>query len=86
MPQFMSCSDLCERLMLQAEMMELRADDKAPGEGIVLDCHMEKGLGIVLNVLVRWGQLKPGDHIVVGQHYGRVRTCLTITSFVFLAF
>lgn len=62
--------------MLQSEIMELRADDKEPGEGLVLDCHVEKGLGTVLNVLIRWGQLRVGDFIVVGRHYGRVRKIL----------
>lgn len=35
--------DLTERLMLQAEVLELRADRQAPGEGLVLDCHVDKG-------------------------------------------
>lgn len=70
--------DLIERLGLQAEIMELRADDRptAPAEGVVLDCSVDKGLGNVLSVLVRWGTLKPGDVVVAGHQYARVRKVL----------
>ena len=66
-------SDLTERLQLQAEVLELRADRKAPGEGLVLDAYVDKGLGVVMNVLVRWGALAPGDVVVAGDQYGRVK-------------
>jgi translation initiation factor IF-2 len=69
-------AELRERLMLQAEVLELRADRKAPGEGLLLDCYVDRGLGVVVNVLMRWGALQPGDFVVAGDQYGRVRRIL----------
>lgn len=68
--------DLIERLALQAEMMELRAEVEGAGEGLVLDSGVDKGLGIVASVLVRWGQVRPGQLVVVGTQVGRVRKIL----------
>ena len=69
-------AELRERLVLQAEMLELRADRKAPGEGLLLDCYVDRGLGVVVNVLMRWGALQPGDFVVAGDQYGRVKRIL----------
>jgi translation initiation factor IF-2 len=40
---------------------------------VVLDCYNDKGLGLVMTVLVRWGSLRPGACVVAGQHYGRIK-------------
>jgi translation initiation factor IF-2 len=65
--------DLMEGLLLQSEVMDLRADDKAYGEGIIMDASMEKGLGVVATAVIRWGNIKSGDVVVSGDQIGRVK-------------
>lgn len=65
--------DLMEGLLLQSEVMDLRADDKAHAEGIVMDASMEKGLGVVATAIIRWGSIQIGDVVVSGDQIGRVR-------------
>jgi translation initiation factor IF-2 len=65
--------DLVEGLALQSELMDLRADYDARGEGIVIDARMEKGLGVVADCVIRWGKVEPGDFVVSGTHGGKVR-------------
>lgn len=65
--------DLLEMIHLQTEMMELKADFKCLGEGIVVEAHMETGRGVVANVLVRQGFLNKGDAILCGKGYGFIR-------------
>ncbi len=65
--------DLIEGLALQSEMMDLRADDDAKGEGIVIDARMEKGLGVVADCVIRWGKVERGDFVVSGTTGGRVK-------------
>jgi translation initiation factor IF-2 len=65
--------DLLENLSLQAELLELEANPKIPGEGIVLEAYLDRGRGPVANVLVRNGTLKQGDLVVAGAAMGRVR-------------
>jgi translation initiation factor IF-2 len=55
--------DLVEGLAIQSEMMDLRADYDARGEGIVIDARMEKGLGVVADCVIRWGKVEPGDFV-----------------------
>lgn len=66
-------SDLLETIQLQAEVLELQADPDRPAEGVVLEARMEKGRGIVADLLVDQGTLRTGDYIVVGTAFGRVR-------------
>ena len=65
--------DLVEGLALQSEMMDLRADEEAKGEGIVIDARMEKGLGVVADCVIRWGSIAKGDFVVSGTKGGRVK-------------
>jgi translation initiation factor IF-2 len=65
--------DLVEGLALQAEIMDLRADEDAMGEGIVIDARMERGLGVVADCIIRWGSVSRGDFVVSGTHGGRVK-------------
>ncbi|KAL7431989.1 hypothetical protein ACHAXH_001637 [Discostella pseudostelligera] len=65
--------DLVEGLALQSEIMDLRADEEAKGEGIVIDARMEKGLGVVADCVIRWGSVAKGDFVVSGTHGGRVK-------------
>ena len=62
-----------EAILLQAEMMELRADPDMPAVAFVVEAKQEKGLGAVATVLMRQGTLKIGDVFVVGETFGRVR-------------
>ena len=65
--------DLLEGILLQAEIMELKADPKAELTGTVVEAKMEKGRGPVATALVSEGTLKIGDALVVGNTYGRVK-------------
>lgn len=65
--------DLVEALVLQAQVMDLRADLEARGEGVVMDSKIEKGMGVVIDCVVRWGKLERGDVIVSGTHMGKVK-------------
>ncbi len=62
-----------EAILLQAEMMELKADAQMPAVAYVVEAKQEKGLGAVATVLMRQGTLKIGDVFVVGETFGRVR-------------
>jgi len=62
-----------DAILLQAEMMDLRADAEMPAVAYVVEAKMEKGLGAVATVLMRQGTLKIGDVFVVGETFGRVR-------------
>ncbi len=62
-----------EAILLQAEMMELKADADMPAVAYVVEAKQEKGLGSVATVLMRQGTLKIGDVFVVGETFGRVR-------------
>jgi translation initiation factor IF-2 len=65
--------DLLENILLQSEVMELKANPKTLASGVVVEASMEKGRGPVATVLVREGTLKRGAVIVAGAHHGRVR-------------
>lgn len=64
-------------ILLQAEMMDLRADADMPAIATVVEAKMEKGLGAVATVIIRQGTLKIGDVFVVGETFGRVRGLIT---------
>ena len=64
---------LLEMLVLQAELLELRADPARRAAGVVLEAQLDKGRGPVATLLVQDGTLELGDSIVVGTEWGRVR-------------
>ncbi|HZH98391.1 MAG TPA: translation initiation factor IF-2, partial [Fimbriimonadaceae bacterium] len=64
---------LLEMILLQAEVLQLRADPKGKLEGVVIEAKLEKGRGPVGTILVQEGTLKTGDAIVVGNTYGRIK-------------
>lgn len=65
---------LLELILLQAEMMDLKADPLIRAQGVVIDSRLEKGRGPVATVLIQRGNCKVGDSIVAGTHSGRIRT------------
>ena len=66
--------ELLDMILLQAEMMELKANPKQHGAGSVIEARLDKGKGSVASLLVQQGTLHIGDPIVVGNTFGRVRT------------
>ena len=65
--------DLLEAVLLQAELMELKAVEEGPANGVVVESELDKGKGPVATLLVQNGTLKQGDIIVAGQQFGRAR-------------
>jgi translation initiation factor IF-2 len=68
--------ELLEILDLQSQIMDLKADPTAPARGTVIESRMDAGLGPVATVLVQNGTLRPGDVVICGPGYGRVRMLL----------
>jgi translation initiation factor IF-2 len=68
--------ELLEMILLQAELMELKANPDKFAKGNVVEAKIDSGRGAVATVLVREGTLRTGDAIVCGIHYGRVRAML----------
>ncbi len=64
---------LLEAVLLQAEILDLKADPKRTAEGTVIEAQLDRGRGAVATVLVQKGTLKPGQIIVAGDQWGRVR-------------
>ncbi|BDY12546.1 translation initiation factor IF-2 [Hydrogenimonas cancrithermarum] len=68
--------DLLETILLQAEIMELKANPKRNAKAVVIESSLEKGRGPVATVIVKNGTLHVGDHVICGRTFGRVRTIL----------
>lgn len=64
---------LLDAILIQAEILELKAPSDIPASGVVLESKLEKGRGPVADILVQRGQLKKGDFILCGVEFGRVR-------------
>ena len=69
----MGIDDLLEHVLLQAEMLELKAPVDAMAKGLVVEAQLDKGRGPVATVLIQSGTLKTGDVVLAGQTWGRVR-------------
>lgn len=72
--------NLLEMVLLQAEMMELKADYERPARGTVIEAKLDRGRGPVATVLVNTGTLKAGDSFLVGTIAGRVRSLIDDTG------
>lgn len=72
--------DLLNAILLQSEMLELRARTGIPARGIVLESRLDKGRGPVASILVQSGELKKGDIILSGLEFGRVRAMFDETG------
>ncbi len=68
--------ELIEILDYQSELLELKADPTAPAVGTVIESRVDEGLGSVATVLVQDGTLRPGDIVLSGSSYGRVRSLI----------
>jgi translation initiation factor IF-2 len=68
--------NLLEMILLQADVMELKANPNKPGRGTIVEAKLDKGRGPVATVLVSTGTIRPGDVFVTGQHSGRIRMLL----------
>lgn len=68
--------DLLEQVLLQAEVLELKAPKDAPAKGVVIEARLDKGKGAVATVLVQSGTLRRGDVLLAGAVFGRVRAML----------
>jgi len=68
---------LLDTIGLQAEILELKADPNRPAEGTVIEAKLDRGRGPVATVLVQRGTLRPGDIVVAGAEWGRVRALVS---------
>jgi len=69
----MGIDDLLETILLQAEVMELKANPDKDAKAVVVEASIEKGFGPVANVIIKNGTLKVGDNVIVGKTYGRIK-------------
>jgi len=67
---------LLEAILLQAEVLELKAKNDVPAQGVVVESRLDKGRGSVSTLLVQNGTLRKGDIVLAGFHHGRVRAML----------
>ena len=65
--------DLLETILLQAELMELKANPALDAKAVVVEASLEKGFGPVANVIIKNGTLKVGDNVIVGKTFGRIK-------------
>jgi translation initiation factor IF-2 len=71
---------LLDAILLQAEVMDLRAVEDGPARGLVIESSLEKGRGAVATLLVQSGTLRQGDMIIAGEEYGRIRNMFDETQ------
>jgi len=67
---------LLERILLEAEMMELKSNPKRPATGFVVEAQMEPGMGPTASVLVKSGTLSIGDSVICGKYWGRIKALI----------
>jgi translation initiation factor IF-2 len=67
---------LLEAILLQAEVLELKAVKDAPAKGLVIESRLDKGRGPVATILIQSGTLKRGDNLLAGAAFGRIRAML----------
>ncbi len=68
--------ELMERILLEAEMLELSGNAKLPGSAVVVEAKVEAGTGVHTNILLQDGTIKVGDAVICGSSYGRVKALL----------
>ena len=70
--------NLLERILLEAEMLELKADPKRAGFAYVLESQLEQGFGPTAHIIVKSGTIKLGDPILCGEYYGKVKNLIDV--------
>jgi len=73
-------NDLLEKVLLQAEVMDLKAAKEGPARGVVVESKLDKGRGVMATLLVQSGTLSKGDIILAGNEFGKVRSMLNETQ------
>ncbi len=68
--------DLLERILLESELLELKANPNGVAQGVVLESQLEQGMGATANIIVTNGTLKIGTPIICGEYYGKVKAML----------
>jgi translation initiation factor IF-2 len=68
--------ELLEMILIQSEVLELRANPDKPARGVVIEAKLDRGRGPIATVLVKDGTLKVGDHLVTGLYSGKVRALI----------
>jgi translation initiation factor IF-2 len=69
-------NELLEKVLLEAEILDLKANPDRMAKGAVIEAQLDKGRGIVTTILVQTGTLSVGDILVAGQHYGKVKAMM----------
>lgn len=65
--------ELLEKVLLEAEMLDLKANPNRPAQGTVVEAFLDKGRGYISTVLVQNGTLKIGDYVLAGKHHGKIK-------------
>jgi len=65
--------DLLEKVLLEAELLDLKANPNKPAVGTVVEAYLDKGRGYISTVLVQGGTLRLGDYVLAGKHHGKVK-------------
>ena len=69
----LNVDELLDKVLLESDLLELKANPKRPASGSVIEASLDKGRGYVATILVQNGTLHQGDLLVSGQHYGRIK-------------
>ena len=69
----LNVDDLLDKVLLESDLLELKANPKKPASGTVIEASLDKGRGYVATILVQNGTLRQGDLLVSGQNYGRIK-------------
>ena len=76
----MGVKELLEKVLLEAELLDLKANPNKPAVGTVVEAQLDKGRGYVSTILVQSGTLRVGDYVLAGKNHGKVKACLLYTS------
>lgn len=67
---------LLEKILLEAEILDLKANPKKPASGVVIEATIDKGRGYIITVIIQSGKLATGDYILAGSYHGKVKAIL----------
>lgn len=74
--QRIGIDELLEAILLQSEVLDLKANQEGPATGAVVEAHLDKGRGPVATIMVQTGTLEVGQYVVAGREFGRVRAMI----------